>query len=57
MAARPRWSKRCLDWRQAVVFPAPEVVIVDSPTRRAIDGDLDVQSLTPVTHPKERRDT
>lgn len=34
-----------------------EVVIVDSLVRRAIDGELDVQSLTPITSPKERRDT
>ncbi len=33
-----------------------EVVIVDSLVRRAIDGELDVQSLTPITSPKERRD-
>jgi len=34
-----------------------EVVIVDSLVRRQIDGELDVQSLTPITSPKERRDT
>ncbi len=33
-----------------------EVVIVDNLMRRAIDGELDVQSLTPITSPKERRD-
>ncbi len=33
-----------------------EVVIVDSLVRRQIDGELDVQSLTPITSPKERRD-
>ncbi len=33
------------------------MVIVDSLVRRAIDGELDVQSLTPITSPKERRDT
>jgi len=34
-----------------------EVVIVDSLVRRAIDGEFDAQSLTPITSPKERRDT
>ena len=33
-----------------------EVVILDSLVRRQIDGELDVQSLTPITSPKERRD-
>ncbi len=33
-----------------------DVVIVDSLVRRQIDGELDVQSLTPITSPKERRD-
>jgi len=33
-----------------------EVIIVDSLVRRQIDGELDVQSLTPITSPKERRD-
>lgn len=34
-----------------------DVTIVDNLVRRAIDGELDVQSLTPITSPKERRDT
>ncbi len=33
-----------------------DVVIVDSLVRRQVDGELDVQSLTPITSPKERRD-
>ncbi len=47
-----------MGWPTALHLSAKghEVVIVDSLVRRQIDGELDVQSLTPITSPKERRD-
>jgi UDP-sulfoquinovose synthase len=47
-----------MGWPTALHLSAQghEVVIVDSLVRRQIDGELDVQSLTPITSPKERRD-